>query len=355
MGKLKETIKNVNSKRLVKILTFVLGLVLVIISTAVDAGLDPNKWNFYEWIGKTLILVGIMVYGLFMGESIGKDIQESNTNGLYQTTLSQYNTLNKSLEPIIIYFSQFYYNHIKKTLRLKKIDYLKEHDVDIEWCELIVDNCTTKDIWALSSEAGLMLEKLDIVIPQQNEEQLEAIRYVLSGKVKASYPKPYYYQNAFADSKVRYDIEEPERIDKQIAFNRNINRALKIFTSLAISIFWSMITVNEFMGGDDAVAQAQAWNNLISRITALFTSFVSGWTSSVIDTKLRARKVKGKYDMLIKFKSSYDNKEFIPMSAKELARKKYEEVKAREVKVEVVALENKSNQIEMKTIEDKKE
>jgi len=339
MNKVKEWFKSIDGKKAVKVLTFLFGLVLIIISSVVDAGIDPNKFNFYTWISKTLILVGIMVYGLLMGESIGSDKQVANVNGLYQTNLKEYNEINKAIEPIIMYFSQFYYHFRDRQLRSKKIDYLKEHNVNIDYCEIIVDYITLKDIWELKKDSGLKVilkDNSEFFIPQQTEEQIEAIEFVVNGKVKMNEPKPNYYLYAFDTTKVKYELEEPKHLEEEIKLNKTLNRAFKIISSLVISILWAMLTVNEFMGGDDPTAKATAWNNLISRIVALFTSFVSGWGSSVIDTKLKARKLKGKYMMLVRFKNSYDNGDFKPISNQAQAKAKYEEEKAKEIKVEVV-------------------
>lgn len=352
MNKIKDLVKTIDPKKLVKVATFVFGLLLIIVSTLVDAGLDPNQFNFYTWISNTLILVGIMVYGLVMGESIGSDRQMGNVNGLYQHNLNEYNEILKQVEPIIIYFSQFYYKFLARQIRSKKIDYLKNHSVNIEYCEIIVDYITQKDIWELKQPSGILItlkDKSEFVIPQQNEEQIEAIQYVIDGKVKIKEPKPNYYLNAFDTTNVKYELEEPEHLENEIKINKTLNRAFKIGSSLVISIVWSMLTVNEFMGGDDPIARASAWNKLVSRIVALFTSFVSGWSSSVIDTKLRARKLKGKYLMLTRFKTSYDKKEFVPISSQAQARAIYEEEKKKEVKVEIVPC-NETLQIEEKPV-----
>lgn len=336
MNKLKELVKTANMKKLVKGLTFVFGLVLVIVISIVDAGLDPTKLDFYTWLGKSLILVGIMVYGLLMGESIGSDSQTQNPNGLYQKNLHDYNALNKELEPLLIYFSQFYFWFVKREIRKKKIDFLRDNNVDIDYADKIVDFINKNNVHQLSFESGYLIEEIDFVIPQQTETQLAAIKEVIEGKIKIKEPKETYYLNAFSSSKSKSVLDTPESIDAQIKFNKAVNRAFKIISSLAISILWGMITVNEFMGGDDPNAQAQAWSNLVARVVALFTSFISGWGSAAIDTKLRARKLKDKYNMLTTFKSAYDKNEFEIVDKQAVARAKYDETKKREAEIEII-------------------
>ena len=65
--------------------------------------------------------------------------------------------------------------------------------------------------------------------------------------------------------------------------NRTINRSVKIVSSIIVSITMGVLTVTDFMNGNDATA----WVNLISRITALLTSLLSGWLSGTVDVKLK--------------------------------------------------------------------
>lgn len=342
MSRFKTWLKQINSKQAIKTFTFVIGLLLVIITTILDVGINKERFSWSKWLSRTMILVGIMVYGLLMGESIGGDKQKENPEGLYQINLNEYELYIKSIEPIVIYFSQFYYKFVQRQIRSKKIDFLKNNGILYDYCECIVDVVKTKDLWQLQKEEGLVVKYKgeDFFIEQQTKEQIEAIKFVVEGNVNIEEPKYNYYLSAFETNKNKYETEEPEELDKQIKVNKIANRSLKIVSSLVISIFWSMLTVNEFMGGGDPSAKAQAWSNLVSRITALFTSFISGWGSSVIDTRLRAKKLKGKTNMLIKFKSAYDTGDFIPMSLQERNKRKHDEVieenKKKEVNVEVV-------------------
>lgn len=346
MTKFKEWISNINAKRVVKLIALLFGLLLIIITSVLSVVFDPLKLNFNEWIGNSVLLVGIMIYGLLIGESIGSDYQQEDKNKLYQKNLSKYNTLNAELNPLFIYFSQFYNWYRLKDLRQKKIDYLKEHYVDLLWAEKIVDNCSEKDIYQLQQREGLKLPN-GKVIPQQNPEQIEAIKYIFSGKIKLNDVKENYYLTALGTSRSRYETEEPKEIDIQIRFNRHFNRVFKIIISLIISLVWATLTVRDFMGGEDEVAKMQGWVNLVSRITALITSFVSGWASAVIDTKLKARKLEGKYKMLINFKSAYEKGEFTALNAEEIAIKKYEEEMSKVITPEVVE-DNTITKIEMK-------
>ena len=100
-----------------------------------------------------------------------------------------------------------------------------------------------------------------------------------------------------------------------------MSRLIKIGSSLGISLIWGLLTVNDFISGNDT----QAWVNLVSRISALFTSFFSGWMASVKDVKIQARILINKYRVLKMFHNHYMSKLFIAKSDDELAD---EELKA---------------------------
>lgn len=319
-------IKSLNFKKIIKAGTVVWGLILIVIMTVSNVIIDPEKLNFYSWASNTLIICGIMIFGLLMGESIGVDKQVENVNGLYQRNLKEYNERNKEIEGIVIYFSQFFLWFKKKELYEKKVEYLINHDVDGEMVENIVKYVRIDDLFELSQHAICLKDKNgnDIFIEKQGEEQIEAIKNVLQGKIKVDCPNTSYFLNAFENSKSVSVLEVGKQIDKEIAINKHFNRIFKIGISVVVSLIFSMLTVNDFMGHGTAQEQLNAWFNLISRLTALATSLLSGWLSGSQEVKLRAKKVKNKYIVLTLFKNAFESKEFIPASANELAKKNYE-------------------------------
>jgi len=144
---------------------------------------------------------------------------------------------------------------------------------------------------------------------------------ILSCKVKLNSANASYFLTAFTDSKVDDRItEEGKTLNKERKVNRFTNRTLKIVSSLIISLVWGLLTVSDFISGNDS----QAWVNLVSRISALFTSFFSGWVSSVIDIKLQARILENKFKVLQYFHNCLMRKMFVPKLEEELAQEEYD-------------------------------
>ena len=321
-----ENIKKVDVKHLVKVFTLIWGLVLIVLMTITNVGINKD-FNFIDWLGRSLIIFGIMVFGLLMGETSGKDKQMKKPDGLYQRNLKQYDDFNHFLSENgeIIYFNQFYSWLLPQELVEKKIEYLIVMGVEPKKAEKIVKYCSKRDLGALKEHILEVKDengKVVTVIRQLEEYEIEPVTEILDGKILLNAANANYFLSAFEEGKINSRlVEEGRAYEKERGRNRRTNRAIKITTSLAISLGWGVLTVYDFASGEDT----QAWVNLVSRITALFTSFFSGWLSSVIDVKLQAQIIESKYKMLVLFHTYLVKRIFIPKSEEELVK---EELKA---------------------------
>ena len=335
---IKERVKKTNLKKAIKMITIVMGLLLIIFMTIVNIGFDPDHFDFFKWLTSSLILVGIMVFFLLIGESSGTDKQMENVNGLYQKDLKLYNDMHEIISSIEIYFSQFYIWFKARELINKKLDYLVSNDIDQLQAHYIVKYVNKEDLETLKRETIIKHDEKknkDIKIKKLSEEEYVIISKIFTKEMLLNAPNYSYFLSAFGKSKNSTMVEQKYEIEKQMAANKRFNRIWKISFSLFISFIWGLLTVNDFMRGDDM----QAWMNLVSRLTAAATSFFSGWLSSVIDVKLKAELLENKYLVLKYFKTFYDNGDFKPKSYEELADEEYakeqeEKRKARESVIE---------------------
>ncbi len=333
-----EKIKKINFKALIKGFTFVWGVALILFMTIASVGID-KKFEILVWLSSTLILSGIMIFGLFMGESLGKDGQENKVNGLYQRALKEYNDFRKAIQDIVIYFAQFLIWHKSGELVNKKIEYLVDCEMPVEKAENIVKYCVRDDYEKLLTRPIVVKNDKgeDVIIRKLEEFEKEPTKEVLEGRIKLDGYGSSYYLSALGRGTTKSILEVGKQIDKEIRFNKIGNRIIKIVFSLIFSFGLAILTVNEFMNGSDP----QAWMNLFSRFAALFTSLFSGWLSSVVDVKLRAEKIQNKLDVLRTFEKSIKLKTFVPKTETELGREELEEYIKREeqAKNEVVDTE----------------
>jgi len=319
-----ENIKKIDLKKIIKFFTLIWGLVLIILMTITNIGIDKN-FVFLTWLSNSLIIFGIIVFGLLMGETSGNDKQMSKPDGLYQQWLKKYNDYNDSISEKLIYFNQFYSWLLPKEIYAKKIDYLIMMGVDSAKAEKIVKYCTLSDLEEMKDHVFAVKDndgKIITLIRKLEPYEVDPVTDVLNGYIKLNAANANYFLTAFADAKLNDRIvEEGKSLNKSRKVSRNANRAFKLTTSLGISLIWGLLTVQEFISGDDT----QAWVNLTSRITALCTSFFSGWLSSIVDIKYRARILENKYKILEYFNNCLTNKIFIPKQEEELAKEEYEE------------------------------
>lgn len=342
---MKDKLKKIDLKKVVKGFSILWFLGLIILMTIAHVGFKED-FKFTDWLSDTLILVGIMVFGLLMGESVGCDKQLEKVNGLYQNSLMSYNTFVEEIKDILIYFIQFFQWFMANELFDKKVNYLVMNNIEISKAKSIVKYCTVSDLFNLADHT---IEKEDlegnkIYIRPIDKLQVEAVKEVLEGKIALDVSNPNYYLSAFSKSNSKSVLEVGKQLDREIRFNKTSNRVLKIVVSLVVSLIFSLLTTKEFMKGNDV----QAWVNLVFRIAALLTSLLSGWMSSVIEVKLRAEKLINKLKVLTLFKNAMDKKIFVPLSESELAKKEYDDYqkKLEEEKKNIIITEKvKSNEI----------
>ena len=309
-------------KKAIKALTIIGGLLLIVFMTVANVTLDPQKTGWKEWATNSLVLVGIMVFGLVMGESVGEDRQTEKRGGLYQTNMGLFYEAKKAIEDIEIYFSQFFLWYKQKENYTKRIEFLVDEGFDQQWAKAIIDCLEPDDIARLTRESILYERNgRKIIIKRIAPERVEAVRKALDGTIKIDAPSYSYYLSANAKENKKYTLEQAKEINKSIRINKGANRGLKIITSLAVSAIWAMVTVNDFMDG----GQAQAWLNLISRLTSFVTSFSSGWATSVVDVKLQALLLENKTTVLKNFRACVDKKEFTPKTYEEEAKAIWEQ------------------------------
>ena len=273
--------------------------------------------------------------------------------GLYQKNLYEYNSFRQAIDGIVIYFSLFYDWLVPQRLESKQINFLVMNDVNPTKAKNIVKYCDSDDLWKLKE--GAIKKEIDgkeIYIGKLAEHEIEPVEEVLKGRVKLELSGCSYYLQAYAESNQRDMLEQGEGYKKARKYNKNSNRTIRLVTGAVISLAIGILTVNDFMKGDDA----QAWMNLVTRIANLFTALFSGWLSGATDAKLEANSIENKTDVLKLFKSAYDKGLFEIYDEQEQAKREYqkqEEKKKEAVDAvvedeEILKIEGKSNQIEMR-------
>ena len=187
---------------------------------------------------------------------------------------------------------------------------------------------TDKLVYNLADPDNKIYIKNGIKIKKLSVEKLEIVKKVFEFKLD-TYGESYYLSLLDEDDEKVNEAEKGKRINEKIARDKRRAFGLKIVSSLIISIVWGALTIYDLMGsGDDAVKKA--WMNLLSRLCALVTSYLSGFSTSVVNTRDKARAIENKTDILKYFKKSYESKMFIPETYEQMIEREYQEQKEKE-------------------------
>ena len=326
------TKKNITAKKLIKATTLIMGLVLIVFMTVSNIVFEPDKLNFFTWFTNSLISTGIMVFGLLMGESVGHDRQSENPKGLYQRNLKSYNAFRQTIDNIELYFSQFFLWFKEKELIKKKIDWLVNNSFDGQWAKMLVLHAKKQDMVIGKLIKGDEQEKVYITdegfkLKKIANDQVEIVKKIFD--IKLNTPEYSYFLTAFDSKSNGGVLEQGTSLKKQIKSDKRFNRALKIVSALFISLVWGMATVSDFT---DDNARTQAWFNLMSRLTALSTSLVSGWSSSILTVKTEAEMIENKQRVLKYFKQTYESGEFKVLTYEEEVEKELAKISNEKLK-----------------------
>ena len=324
-------LKNFNLKALMRGFAIMWMLVFIVVMTITNVGIDKN-FNLLKWLGSAMILFGIAVFGIFMGESVGIDRQKEKVTynskgeivgGLYQKNLYEYNNYRTLIDELIIYFPLFYDWFVPQRLESKQVKYLVMNNVRNVLARNIVKYCTMDDYAEMKQHPIVKKNSKgeDVIISKLLEREYEPVKEVLEGSIKLELSGTGYYLQAFAESNQKDIIEQGEAIRHQRKFNKVSSRAARLIIGAVVSLALGILTVNDFMSGDDT----QAWVNLVVRITNMFTAILSGWISGAIDVKLEAVAIANKTEVLRLFKSAYDKHLFALYTEEDASKKEWED------------------------------
>lgn len=315
--KVKNWFKRFNVKTLLKILFLLALVILVGLMSFLGVGVN-EKFDFKQWLVNFFILIGLVIISMFLGESIGKDKQETATNGLYQKNLQMYYSVFDETNHLHIYLDQFLIWFKTRETYAKKVNYLLDRGI-LE-AEKIIKHVNLENVEQLK-QGGIKIGDNEYIRKVEDAEQYEAIMAVLGGKVKVTSPSSVYYLDAFTESHRRSELEEPEHLDKMIKMTRRFKRAFKIIGYTAMSAVLATLVIQQLAEGN----YEQAFYDLFTRLVALIGGLFSGFLTAVLTVKFEARKIGNKINILKKLKTAFETKEFIPINDNEIAEKEYKE------------------------------
>lgn len=159
----------------------------------VQADFDPSKFSSpSEWV-RFVILAGIASYSMVVGQQIGDDISRNNKKGAFRSTLAKYARTCEDIDSqnYFAYFELWLEDFREKKIYKKKCDYLKDFGVyqkevlDLDRSDLDMLKSPYKKSWKDTAFEG-KYENDETFFFSYTDEQIEAIKFCLDGKIKVS-------------------------------------------------------------------------------------------------------------------------------------------------------------------------
>ena len=325
----KNILKSVDLKKLIKVITIIIGFALIVFMSFFSATFDFLSFNWGEWGANSAILVGIMIFGILMGSSIGEDTQREKVGGRFQNACAEYQSTFALIEAIRFYFSQFWLWYKERQLKEKKVEYLIDKQFDGREAKAIIahiekeDLCVGKLAYDENSPAEKIYVKDDHKFRKLDEDGIKAVKEAFSLTLD-TYGESYYLTMLDSGIGRIKEAEVGKAIQRKIAKDKRNAFILKIGSSLVISIVWSALTIHDFLSDGDE-ATKRAWLNLLSRLTALVTSFVSGYSTAVVNVRDQATAIENKSAILKTFKTAYDQNLFSRETYEQMVEREYQE------------------------------
>ena len=351
----KTWLKQFNLSSLMKMVALILLIVIVVLMSFLGVGLateyliDINQYGVETWVVEslaelnkqgiipmeerlyiighwqeilvnTIITTSLGVISMMLFESIITDRGTNTYNVKYNDKVTKYNLAFNLTSIFHVYLDQFIVWRQARDLITKKIKFLLRYG--ITQAKEIIEHITLDNIDGLW-EAGVLINQKgkEIIIRKiTDEEQIKAIKYVMSGKLIIEAPGSEYYMSITSDELYITPSEMPEALKEKIKLNRLVRRVTKITMSLAIGVLFSLFTILPLIDGDK-----QAWYDLITRLFAIVFGAVSGGLTATVIVNLTLRIIEDKTNTLNELKLVLETKEFIPENNDDIARKEYEE------------------------------
>lgn len=325
-----EKVTKTDMKKKSRIVIIFFFLVAMIFGTITNIGFAP--FDFLSWLADMLILLGIQVFMIIMGEISGMDKFHEDISGSFQRNLKTYNEqFAANSNDIYRGFSQWYSKRLPDELFDKKRDYLTGKGIEYEnACTIIkyleldeVDRLANDDIFKEDNKKGR------IFIAKIKPYQVDAVKFALGPEFKLDNPNASYFLTAISDKHAGLSVFElGNAYQKDIKQTRTMNRAMKLTVSTIVSAFMAALTVYDFIGS--GAGATQAWMKLISRLTAAFTAFFSGGLSAKTMVKIEAKIIKNKSIVLAMYLVDLKGKVFTPKTKEEIVNEKWKEHERKE-------------------------
>ena len=328
---------------------YAIGLVFVLGFIVVSAVWDLTFGTFdpVTFVSDVLILVAIALMSMSLSDGMSQEVNMNKTLGVYNEAVDNYEKALKAVEPIKIYFSQWFLWFKERETKNKRLNWLTAHNIDGISAKKILKYATMNDLAGMykdCDERGYKKTLPDgkiVRLPKlETEEAYQAAKSVLNGEhdVKAKNYSVYLY----LESADELDMDTLSRQD--YLKKRKEERRRRAYRRMLVRVIGLALLFAALVPADPEEATANKWWIFLKRIGTFCTTFISGWLVGSNEVVGKAALIKDKRDKIEIFKDCHDKglwhyKTEDELDAEILAQweKEDEEAKASVIEPEIVA------------------
>lgn len=333
----------ITKKSVYSLLSVILCLILIIVLSFTGADFDLESFKDARYWINVAINSGLCIYGMITGQQIGDDLSKNNPKGQFRMSLNRYSAAFKKIDEsdASSHFEEWLENYRERKLKRKIRRHLKDNGVhqmevlDLSYNELNnLVNPWKKD-WTETEYKDKYFNK------ETNESityfraytpsQIEVIGECLKGEVKVSQLPESFFMNAF---------NQNEKDTWESAGNSSKKKSLFLGGSYVYRLLGLFIFTAIFTGLEkdpyESVNVASTLISLVSRIFTVFTAILWGLYVGMELVKIDIVYIDFKSDILNQCSKEIENKEFVPETLEEKAKKEYEKYEKEKPKVDIV-------------------
>lgn len=298
------------------LLALIVCLVLIVILSCVNAGFNPNILKAPEfWINYS-ISAGLCIFGMITGNQMGEDIAKNNPNGQFRKCLARYSAIYQKIENACLFsfFDDWLNTYKEKKLKKKIEEYLRDNGIH----QLEVLNLDLQEINNLKQPYHkIWSDGKETYFLSCDEEQIEAIKKCLKGKIKIGDLSKSFFVDALINE--TYDIwESASKSDKKKTTYLGLNYSFRIVFLLAISFLMNGLTRGEVItiGG----IALQLWSRIYTLTMAVIFGIYIGFKLVNMDNQY----INFKIDILNQFYEENELGIYKHKSLEEIAKEEFE-------------------------------
>lgn len=259
-----------NKKALFVSVSIVLVVILIAVTSFVNAGLDPNYWTSIKFISDMAITIALVFIGVAGGYAEGDNYFRTNPNGLFVASYNSYNTERKKIDKLIDKFDDWLSDLYKKEYYKKCMRFLIDEN-GIKQAELII-LLDRSEIVQLLEPKCFKIDGKDRYFNSLTQEQIDKVLMVIDGQIKVKYVQDCYFLNAYSKNSNKSMYEQAGEQEKRKRQKFIIYTGFRVLTTIGIGMIFTALIIDKANGVDTS----QALITLLSRYFTLFSSLAWG-------------------------------------------------------------------------------